>query len=140
MISFKLTKNDEIIVYLTDNTIKKLNIVCANAHKTSLVQKTNDIELFLEMENINLITEAEIKIQEESLPREVDSVRELFDYSLAAYNERCYLDGELEVTDGFTQSVSKYEYKDLFALQFQEKYVKDTKNTVIYVLLREKVR
>ena len=145
MVKLDLTKDGKKIICLTDNTIKKLNIVTTKTRRTTLIPLTEDIELFIKMENATIdewfMTEKDEEGKEEEIPREVDSVRLLCDYALATYRSRyCYLDGAVEIIDGFTQSVSRYKYKDLFVMKFDEEYVEDTKDTLIYVLLREKAR
>ena len=143
MITLKLMKDEKTIIWLTDNTIKNAEVASIKTDEVSWIQSVHDVELYIEVENENLdelYAEASEEEAEGAPPREIDSVRLLLDYSLSRYDsEKCYLDGELSIVDGFTQSVSKFELKNLFVVKFEESFTRDMKNTSIYVRLRERV-
>jgi len=106
-----------------------------------LRQLTRDIDLTIRVDNSNLDELYSGQKEDgdgEALPREIDSVRDLILFALFPNDdEYSYLDGELEITDGFTKSVSKYSYKDLFVMKFEEEFERNARDTHIRILLRE---
>ena len=104
-----------------------------------------DICLSIKVNNSNLSNLNELhKVDEDTeteLPREIDSVRLLFNYATVNFNsEFCFLDGELEMTDPFTRSISNFSFKNLFAMEFEEKFFSETRETCVKVMLREGVK
>jgi hypothetical protein len=65
-------------------------------------------------------------------------VRDLLAYAIAPNDgEGSYLTGELEIIDGFTKAVSKYNYENLFVLKFEEWLSTESRYTNIKIALRE---
>ena len=133
-------KDDQCIIYLTERTIRHINFTTSKV-KDMLRQLTKDIDLTISVNNSDLdelYGEETAWGDEAELPREIDSVRLLFNYAISPCDSKfSYLNGELEIADGLTKTISKYRYKDLFVMKLEEHFEKDSKDTHIHVLLRE---
>ena len=139
IVTFKLMKDDKCILYLTERTIKHIKFISPKV-KDMLRQLTRDIELTIKVDNSDLdeLFSEKKDDSDEALPREIDSVRDLLVYAVFPANgQYSYLDGELEIVDGYTKSVSKYSYKDLFVMKFEESFKKDARDTHMFITLRE---
>ena len=103
-----------------------------------------DIELTIEIENAiiyELQNEKTGDDGETALPSEFNSVRDLILYAIIPFeNMYSYLSGELEVTDDFTNAVSKFSFKNLFVIKFEERLSNRERYTHIHVVLRESER
>jgi hypothetical protein len=137
----KLSKNGQCVLYLTEKTIDKIEFVASNTDKGLPLRRTKDIDMVVKVDAANLdemYGKDTDKIDEEALPREIDSVRDLFHYATAPHDrDFCYLEGIVEITDGFTKSVSTYTFMKLFVMNFEETYSIRGRDTKIHILLRE---
>jgi hypothetical protein len=74
-----------------------------------------------------------------ALPREIDSVRDLFHFAMSPPTGKYgYLDGEAEIVDGFAKSSSGYRFSKLFVAGFEEAHLADSRDTHIRIHLRER--
>ena len=141
IIALKLSKDGKCVIYLTERTIKNIRLISPKAEEHLAVRIPRDIELTILIENAmiyELMDEKVLVDGEEALPWEFDSARDLLVYAITTCeNVYSYLDGELEIADDFTQVVSKYSYKNLFVLEFEEKFSKEGRFTHMKIILRE---
>ena len=148
IISFKLGENDKCLIYLTERTIDNINfrvVEKSNIEKREWEREwqTEDIELTISVDNSNLdeLYKEKTEDDEDPLPREVDSVRDLLTFAHASLEGNyCYLSGELEIEDGATKAISRYHYDKLFVKRFEEEMFTGSRYTQIKVTLREKVK
>ena len=52
-------------------------------------------------------------------------------------NNQAYLEAEVEIHEGSTSGVSKYEFKNLFVTNYEEHFAKDERDTITKITLRE---
>ena len=132
-------------MHLTERTVTSINFDTAKT-KDKLRQLTKSLVLTIRINNSNLDelynTESNIntkeEIKEESLPREIDSVRDLMIFALMPFDsDYAYLETEVEIHEGSTGGIRKYEFKNLFVTKYEEHFAKDERDTIIKIKLRE---
>jgi len=141
-----LSYDNQPVIKLTERMILKANFITAKTHKFN--RQTKDITLSLKFENSTVrhrptsSRSVGNKNEDETVtePNEIDSVRNLLVFAISSYRKQfAYLDGEIKITNEFGQVV-KTNFKNLFVLKYTEQYTKDTRNTIINILIREKAR
>jgi hypothetical protein len=142
IITLKLIKNGKCIVYLTEKTIDKFDLLLSKVRGFNPQQLTTDIDMTIRIDSANL---HELYVDRtdpengESLPREIDSARELLGFAFSPPgSEYCYMDGEVVIVDGFAKSASLHRFKDLFVMHIEEEYSIKDRDTHIHILLRER--
>ena len=141
MIEFKLKKDDECIIALSGASIKNINFISSKIMERLSLHVVRDIELTIEVDNASLDQlDSDVKENTETeMLREIDSVRDLFNYAVSSYDSNlCYLDGEIEILDSFTRTISKFNFKNLFVIKFDESFISDTRETQIFITMRER--
>ena len=136
-------KEEKCIIYLTATTIKQIDFVSPKIESESglNLHVPRDIKMTIKVDNSGLDELYGRRVDETGaeLPREIDSVRLLFNYAVTSYrSEVSYLDGEVETIDSFTRSITKLSYKNLFVTRFEESFERETRETHIYIHLRER--
>jgi len=147
IISLKLGKDGKCLINLTETTIDSINFVTEENTNIDMGERqTEDIELIISVDNSNLDELYKEKMDEEdedeeTPPREIDSVRDLLAYANAPFeSDLCYLSGELEIIDGATKTVSRFNYDNLFVIKIEERLSLGSRYTYINITLRQEVK
>ena len=136
-------KEEKCIIYLTAMTIKQIDFVSPKIESESglNLHVPRDIKMTIIADNSSLDELYGRRVDENGaeLPREIDSVRDLFKFAVISYTKKAsYLDGEVETIDSFTRSITKLSYKNLFVTRFEESFERETRETHISIHLRER--
>lgn len=145
-IELNILKDGEIKMSLTEHSIKKINFKGSKdlTIGAKLDDITRDIEIIGKI-NIATINECPVKIietededEEDIVIREIDSVRNLANFAFIPEYEDCYMNIELVIKNAMGQIVKTAEFKNIFVVEYKERFNYDEGDGELYLLLREK--
>lgn len=151
-IAFKVYKDGEEYISLTEHSIK--NVIFDAEKETDLKPRLHTITKSLALEgflNTDLVDEAprpildeygEQVVDENEEPqfhlREIDSVRQLANWSIIPEYCDCYCDVTVAINDASGELVKEESFECMFVVDYKETFDIDHGNGLFNILIRER--
>jgi hypothetical protein len=143
-IKFDLIKEGEIVISLTEHSIKEIKFFDEkDMMKHRLKDIVRDITLIGKI-NIATINESPIEIgsedeNDEIILREIDCVRKLSNYSILPEYEECYMDANISIKDALGTIVKEESCTDLFVFYYKETFDYKKGEGEFKIVMRERI-